>query len=148
MGSMREMAARGFGFPFDRLFKKGRFRRKATSVFGGQKPSNQPTVRPVPHEGRRIPSTVPGDSPTALLVPLQIESGPPAMSPKSIFSTLRFFAGFSQSPAEMSGEDLLKAVKSGNLSEVQRLVGENKSIVNWKGGVSVCSCCGVTLCGG
>ena len=146
MASMREMAARGFGFPFDRLFKKGRFRRKATSVFGGQKPSNQPTVRPVPHEGRRIPSTVPGDSPTALLVPLQIESGPPAMSPKSSFSK-PFFAGFSQSPAEMSGQDLIDAVIDGNLSEVQRLVGGNKSIVNWRDYVSACSCCGVTLCG-
>jgi DNA repair exonuclease SbcCD ATPase subunit len=32
----------------------------------------------------------------------------------------------------MSGEDLISAVKSGNLSEVQRLVGGNKSIVNWR----------------
>ena len=48
----------------------------------------------------------------------------------------------------MSGEDLIDAVIDGNLSEVQRLVGGNKSIVNSTDEVSVFSCCGVTFCGG
>ena len=72
---------------------------------------------------------------------------PPPCPRKAFFNSL-FFVGFSQSPAEMSGEDLLEAVRNNNLSEVQRLVGENKSIINSTDSVSVCSCSGVTLCGG
>ena len=71
----------------------------------------------------------------------------PPPCPRKAFFNSPFFAGFSQSPVEMSGEALRNAAQSDNLSEVQRLVGGNKSIVNWRDGVSVCSCCRVTLCG-